>query len=1172
MAGTGSKSPVTNPTSTGTNSSPIGSSRASNGKTSKSSQRFNSSDTNLPQTSPGPSAGLRPNQFYFSQAAGPITTPPVTKVPKPVSYGPNGEPIYGVNATLPDQYASGVLDLRWDMGNCSMSPGYDGYNAKSCSCVNRIGDWYHQYATGTITTQACQWSYDPGYATDVQSIGCSFNTVTQLAQSYTAPVDCCNKCVVRGKSVRLVYWPQPHGVVPSAKNNITAQISKRGNGELYGTVSDGYTFISPSVYVIYSDIAATASCVARVASSVPIGTVHQAVTRAYAPEALSSAKCLAADAGAGLAYCINPVGDLQASDCFQGEDTGWAQIDYEHLYNPPPSSVMLSEKQKCFTNSISPDFAAMLYASPQLSFPADVTDIDPLWATWGEKTCTPIYLGVADPPRALGQATALGPAPEQPVTAAADFGPQPTPAQPAGQVDPAPKPTAVANPDEGAGGRVPGFHAPASAMVGPDTGSGKSSPHEDPPANDHVNPAPTPVNQGSDDPAAAPPAAVKNGAPTTTNSPVDVDPSNLSPEQMDNLHQALSPEAQSKPELQPQPQPQPPPAVSGDSGKQVQNGNAGGDPAAVSSTSDTADGNEKPPPNPDPGSVPIVLTPVQPNTNEPVDSGQGQKQVQGAPPAVLPAGPQPVAHGQKQGQIQSPPVIDPPAGLQHTTQQQTDSKVPGQPASNDAVPAPVPASDENVPFVNTPPQIGSQTVQKQANGNVVIGENTIPEGQQATVDGHTVSNSPDHVVIDGATHALAPTPLPVAAPAPFLQNNQVVQVSNNGLQVAGQTLVPGSQVNLQGHIVNYEKPGQVIVDGTTKTLSPIATSNPIVIGSQTLSRAANGGVIVSGQTVAPGGSAIVNGHMYSIAGDSSVIANGQTYALPPTRNAYLVQTVPTGTASTSSPPKPVTLSNGLVITPQPVSPSCSSPCAPVYNLPNGASLSVGGSAAVVSGTTYSLLPSSNGGGLLVNGASTLPIPVPTFSLNNNKNVFTLAHHPFTASPTGFTLPNGATLTPGAPATTISGTRISLGESGTLVLGSSTIALPPQSVFTAGGKSFTAQPTGFVIAPGTTLTPGGPAATVNGEVVSLGKGGVLKIGGTTVTLGPATASAAVTPTEPGSSLGPAILSGLNGPGAAPTGSAAGNGTVATGGGARNLGRRFGWAWGSVILGGVMVFDL
>ena len=1035
-----------------------------------------------------------------------------------------------------------------------MSPGFDGYNAKSCSCVNEIGDWYHKYATGTITTQQCQWSYDPGYATDVQSIGCSFLTVTELAQSYTAPVDCCNKCVVRGKSVRLVYWPIPDGVANNAKNNITTRISKRGDAEVYGTVSDGFTFISPSVYVIYSDIAATASCVARVASSVPIGTVHAAVTRAYAPEALSSAVCLAEDAGAGLAYCINPVGDLQASDCFQGDDDGWAPIDYAHLYSPPPSSVMLSEKQKCFTNPIGADFAAMLYQSPQLSFPADVTDIDPLWATWGDKTCTPIYLGVADPPRALGQATALGPAPELPVTAATAFGPQPTPAQPAGQVDPAPTPTAVTDPHQGDDSRVPGFHPAASALVGPGQGTSQSSPQEDPTVNDPVNPAPAAVDQGSNSPAAKPPTAVDNNPPTSNNNQANDDPSDMSAEQMDNLHQALSPESQPKQASQPKPQPQPQPPTSGGSG----------DPAVVTNSGDAVSGNDSPPSNPDPESVPIVLTPVQPNTDKAVNDGQGQDNGQAAPPEILPAGTQQVDQGQKQSPDQNTPSQSPGAGTQQSAQQ-----ISGQPSSNNAAAGPIPASNDNIPFLNSPPQVGSQTVQKEANGNVVIGGTTIPEGQQATVDGHTVSNSPDHVVVDGATHALAPTPTPAGAPAPapFLQNNQVVQVSNGGLQIAGQTLVPGSQVNLQGHVVNYSKPGQVIVDGTTKSLSPIATSNPLVIGSQTLSRAANGGVIISGQTVAPGAPAIIGGHTYSMVGGSSVIANGQTYALPPTQNAYLVQTVPTGSASSNPPPEPVTLSNGLIITPQPVSASCSFPCGPIYDLPNGASISVGGSAAVVSGTTYSLLPSSDGGGLLVNGASTLPVPVPTFSLDNKNNVFTLANHPFTASPTGFTLPNGATLTPGAPATTISGTHISLGQSGTLVLGSSTIALSPQSVFTAGSETFTAQPTGFVIAPGTTLAPGGPAATVNGEVVSLGQGGVLKVGSTTVTLGPASASASATSTD--SPLGPPILSGLNGPGPSPTGPATGNGTVATGGAMRRVGWSPGCLWGAMILGGVAI---
>ncbi|KAL9635614.1 MAG: hypothetical protein Q9164_003343 [Protoblastenia rupestris] len=1337
--------------------------KPSSGMSTNAVMRVNGSDPVFPQITPGASAGLfRPGANQANAANGTITAPPVTTAPPPRSYLPDGRPVFGVNASLPSKWDSGVLDLRWGMGNCTMNPGPEGYNAKSCSCVNRIGDWYHDYATATLTSEECLHTYDPGVAIKAQSLGCSSVTHTQLAQSYNVPTDCCNKCVIRGHSVHLIYWPPESAQNKTSPKHANITAAPQEN-ERYGVVSDGYTFISPSVYVIYSDIRATASCVAFTASSRQIGIAHNHVTRAYAPDALSTAKCGAQMPAAGLGWCIHPVGGLKAEHCFQAEDTGWAPINYADLYDPPPSSVMHSVKQKCFTNSIKEDFAAMLYQSPHLSFPADVTDIDPEWATYGGNTCTPIYLGVADPPRALGAASALGPGPEQPVTAAAAFGPQPTPAQPAGQIDPKPTPTSVADPPTDDASKELPSEKPSNApedpinndppkpadkpaagveyqetiksdAISPEPVSndpakpapiaenqGDNNPEAVPPApvtNEPVKPAALTEDQGKDDPNAVSPAPVNNDVPVFTDGDAEVDPSNLSDQQMDKLNEALAPASKPQPQQDsppkqdsappPGPQPQPnslPPAdsqpqpnspllqdsqpqsapVTGDAAQQRPNSenqgqtsNGGGSPAVDSSGGDSISGGNAALSKPDPQTVPIVLTPQQPteNTKAPVQDqvpGQSQSQVQDQAQAQpqgqgqaqaqsqsqsqgqaqiqnqaqsQPQGQSQVStegqsqsqsqsqgQGQGQSQAQNEPGISPAGSVQQSVQEQAPSQVNSKspaPISDITIPfvnsspqiggqtvqkqangdvvvgsttipegtqntvdghtifngpenvvvdgvnnalAPKPASvsaavpDSIIPFVKDAPQIGGETVQKQANGNVVVGSTTIPEGEQAKVNGHTISNSPDevivdgsphalgsvsapvaatapynpvpfvsappqvggqtiekqangnvvvgntiipegsqkevdghtisnnvgNVVVDGTNHALGPVPAPAAATPPLLADNQIVQVDNGGLKVGGQTLVPGSQVRINGHVVDYAKPGQVIVDGTTNSLTPVSTANPLVIDSQTMNRASNGGLVIAGSTMTPGVQATVAGHTYSMAGDSSIIADGQTYALPPTQNAYLVQAVPTAGSSSNS-PSPITLKNGLIITPQAIPNNAASN--QIYNLPNGIPISAGGSAGIVSGTTYSALPS--GAGFLVNGASTLPIPTATPVTNS---ILTIAGQTFTAAPTGITLPNGQTISPNGPPATISGTPISLGPSGTLLLGTNTLALPSPSIFTVGDKTFTAQATGFVIAPGTTLTPGGAGATISGTPVSLAPNSQLQIGSTTVRLGP-----------------------------------------------------------------------
>ena len=1239
---------------------------------------MNGTEGKFPQISRGPSGGIRPDLKALKPTGALVAVPPNITPPPPVGKLDNGQPLYGVNASLPLKLDSGALSLRWDQGNCTMGPGVDGYNAKSCDCVNSVGDWYHQYATGTVTTKQCQSTFDPGVASAEQSIGCSMVTVTKLSQDYVAPSDCCNKCEVNAESVQLVYWPEDHldannTNLGNSTTRISGKAKKRADGEVYGKVSDGFTFTYPSVYVLYKNVAATASCVANVGSYRPIGSVIPAVTRAYAPEALSTAKCMINREGAGLGYCISPVGEpIEAQDCFQGQDEGWQRINYKDLYAPPPTSVMLSVKQKCFTgNTIASDFAAMLYAKPQLSMPPDVTDIDPVFHSWGGGTCTVGNLGVSDPPRALGEATALGPAvQQQPVTPAAEFGPTPTPPSPAAPIDP--QPTATSEP--GGFAMAPLAKASASAMVAPAPVT--NDPAQSDPNTDPDTPAPVPSSQN----AAAAPVAVSPGPATKGNA------NSEDPQQGNQPHQAVpaTPQTQNDQQVAQQ---------------QTNSGN-GGSGSSTSNGATTSEDNESS--NPDPQSVPIILTPQQSDSGNSVSQPQNQQASQGqakgqssgnpgtpmdtfqtsqgsgqngnqqapdvissggtgqsaqqqaqpnsnvpfvnAPPQVgdqtvqkhangdvvaggttIPEGQSANVDGHNVANLPNNVIVDgtshavvsqqaapaqaqevptanvpfvnaPPQIGDQTVQKQANGNVvvggttiaEGQSASVDGhtvVNSPdnvivdgashavvsqqaaqaqaqeVPTA--NVPYVNAPPQIGDQTVQKQANGNVVVGGTTIAEGQSASVDGHTVVNSPNNVIVDGASYALAPSPAPARAPspAPFLQN-QVVQVSSGGLQVAGQTLVPGTELSLQGHQVNYVGPGKVIVDGTTNSLAPISTSNPLVIGSQTLNRASNGGLVLAGQTLAPGAQATVSGAVYSLAGDSSVIANGQTYALPPTENAYLVQAVPT--AKPVTPPTPVTLSNGLVITPQ-AQPSSCDKCAAVYNLPNGASISAGGTVAVVSGTTYSLLPT---GGLLVNGKSTLAVPSPIPTAINYNTVFSIGGSTFTAAPTGFVLPNGATLTPGAHAAIISGTLVSLGAAGTLLLGSSTITLPPQSIFVVGGKTFTAQPTGFVLAPGTTITPGGKAVTVAGTPISLATNSELDIGSQTVQLGPAMVTAGgvagaggagarnASATSAATPIGPAIIGGLNG-GAAPT---ATGGSQPFQGGASRIG-----IWKTTLLG-------
>ncbi|KAL9133103.1 MAG: hypothetical protein Q9175_005718 [Cornicularia normoerica] len=152
------------------------------------------------------------------------------------------------------------------------------------------------------------------------------------------------------------------------------------------------------------------------------GSIHTRVTRAYAPEALST-----------------------GGDCF---GKSWAAINYTKLYSPQPDYEVITEAA-CSMYHVSKgqtiDSSYILAGDALLSMPQDLSLVDPLWST-----CTAEPLGGYDPPRVLSSAIALVP------------GPTTTP-DPATQAKPASSPThslpiqtPIPEPDAPAEGQPPG--------------------------------------------------------------------------------------------------------------------------------------------------------------------------------------------------------------------------------------------------------------------------------------------------------------------------------------------------------------------------------------------------------------------------------------------------------------------------------------------------------------------------------------------------------------------------------------------------------------------------------------------------------------------------------------------------------------------------------------------
>lgn len=147
----------------------------------------------------------------------------------------------------------------------------------------------------------------------------------------------------------------------------------------------------------------------------------------------------------------------------------------------------------------------------------------------------------------------------------------------------------------------------------------------------------------------------------------------------------------------------------------------------------------------------------------------------------------------------------------------------------------------------------------------------------------------------------------------------------------------------------------------------------------------------------------------------------------------------------------------------------------------------------ISGTPVSLGTS----GILVIGSSSVDL----VSQNPAPDTFEIGGEIITADPTGFAV-HGSQILPGSPPVFVSGTPISLGTSAVLVIGSSTINLsgqtPAPNTFNVGGQTFTANPTGFIVA-GSQVLPGGSAVVIAGATLSLSPSGVLDYGGANINL-------------------------------------------------------------------------
>lgn len=299
--------------------------------------------------------------------------------------------------------------------------------------------------------------------------------------------------------------------------------------------------------------------------------------------------------------------------------------------------------------------------------------------------------------------------------------------------------------------------------------------------------------------------------------------------------------------------------------------------------------------------------------------------------------------------------------------------------------------------------VGSKTAALEGLGDMMGRVATLANGAVITAGGSpatvgktvvAILSDESGFVVNGQTISV-----PTTASAPiFTVAGQAFTAAQSGFAIGSQTLSAGGPAaTISGTVVSL---GSSVLQIGTSTI-PLPTAAPASIFSiagQAFT-AAQSGFAIGSQTLSPGGLALtISGTVVSLG--SSALQIGTSIIPLPTAAPTSVFSV-AGQVFTAAP-------GGFAIGSQTLSP--------------------GGSAVTVSGTVVSL----GSAGLQI-GSSTIPLPTAAPG-----SALTVGGQAFTAAQSGFAI-GSQSLTPGGSAITISGTVVSLGPSG-LQVGSSTLSL------------------------------------------------------------------------------------------------------------------------------------
>lgn len=439
----------------------------------------------------------------------------------------------------------------------------------------------------------------------------------------------------------------------------------------------------------------------------------------------------------------------------------------------------------------------------------------------------------------------------------------------------------------------------------------------------------------------------------------------------------------------------------------------------------------------------------------------------------------------------------------------------------------------------------------EAKPPVVIGDQTFAPGPTpVTVAGtvHSIAAPDGNIVIGDSTVVPPPNPVISSAPSPppqlFSIGSQAVSytMQSDEIIISSQTLRAGSPIVIAASHTLALNPSAghnaIFVDGEPTVIpksdassgEPHLDSPPFTVAGHTISTDNVGNYVYQSQTLKHGGPAItISGTPISLAPASQITVGGSIIPLTPVPTA-VPSVVVGGHSLTTDSAGDYKLGTNVI--------QAGSPAVTISNSP--ISLDQAGSHIVVGSSTINIAPhstqkaeiqigdhavpySTDSASNLVIGSKTLTPGGPAITITNTpisygasasqlvvgSSTIDLAPHstpkaeiqigdhavPYSTDSASKLIFGSKTLTPGAPAITISGVPISLEPSASqIVVGSSTLTLHPvatsEKPLVIGSQivSYSLNSASDVIIAGSqTLVPGGAAITISSNVISAIKG-------------------------------------------------------------------------------------